>query len=596
MKRIIAALFSFIFLLAALVGLRRHLLARIIGISRPRYAVRIERGLHLPMRDGVTMATDHYAPSTAHTQPTILIRSPYGRHLRASPFGAYLQFVARLFAERGYHVLVQDTRGRFDSGGDYNPPFDETNDGLDTLAWLDKQPWHNGAVGLWGPSYLGVVQWALAPHAPQVKAMMPMVTCTRLQDILLPDGTFDLGLAMRWIAILEELEKHKARPYPHSLMLLTTIEKSLKPAFTHLPISNAEAVATGRSIPYYHTWMEHASPDDPFWHVLSGSITTAGVRAPVHFVGGWYDFFLRPLLKDYAALKAQGQQPHLTIGPYHHFNGMVTPLALRAGLAWFDRHLKNLTPNKRHSTTTRTALQKREDGGEVNGDDSPVNIYIMGADEWRAFPDYPPPSDTAELYLHPDRQLSAAPPMVEQSFDRYTYDPSDPTPILGGTQFSPRAGAKDNRPLMQRRDVLAYTSPVLTEPVEIIGAVRLQLYVASSLEYADFFGRLCDVHPNGKAINICEGLFRITPNNSVRAPDGSTCIEIDLWSTAYRFQPKHHIRLLLSSGAHPRWARNLGTGESLTDATTFKIAEQTIYHDRAHPSHLLLPVTTGRLP
>jgi hypothetical protein len=576
MKRIIAALFSLIFLLAALVGLRRHLLARIIGISRPRYAVHIERGLHIPMRDGVTLATDHYAPVTAHTQPTILIRSPYGRHLRASPFGAYLQFVARLFAERGYHVLVQDTRGRFDSDGDYNPPFDETNDGLDTLAWLGKQPWHNGDVGLWGPSYLGVVQWALAPHAPQVKAMMPMVTCTRLQDILLPDGTFDLGLAMRWIAILEELEKHKARPYPHSLMLLTTIEKSLKPAFTHLPISNAEAVATGRSIPYYHTWMEHASPDDPFWHLLSGNITTAGVRAPVHFVGGWYDFFLRSLLKDYAALKAQGQQPHLTIGPYHHFNGMVTPLALRAGLAWFDRHLKQI------------------ESQDVTG--LPVHIYIMGADEWRALPDFPPPSEANGLYLHPERQLSAALPTVEQSVDSYTYDPSDPTPILGGTQFSPRAGAKDNRPLMQRRDVLAYTSPALTEAVEIIGAVRLQLYVASSLEYADFFGRLCDVHPNGKAINICEGLLRITPDNIARAPDGSVCIEIDLWSTAYRFQPRHHIGLLLSSGAHPRWARNLGTGEPLTNATTFKIAEQTIYHDRAHPSHLLLPVTSGKLP
>jgi putative CocE/NonD family hydrolase len=220
----------------------------------------------------------------------------------------------------------------------------------------------------------------------------------------------------------------------------------------------------------------------------------------------------------------------------------------------------------------------------------------MGADEWRAFPDYPPPSETRELYLQPDQQLGAAPPAIETSSDHYTYDPSDPTPILGGTQFSPRAGAKDNRPLMLRRDVLAYTSSVLTEPVEIIGAVRLQLYIASSLEYADFFGRLCDVHPNGKSINICEGLFRITPQNIVRADDGSACIEIDLWSTAYRFLQKHRIRLLLSSGAHPRWARNLGTGEPLTDATTFKIARQTIYHDRAHPSHLLLPVTAGRLP
>lgn len=556
-----------------LFALRRRALAWVGRLPAPKYRIRVERKLRIPAYDGVILVADHYAPQIDSPLPTILIRTPYGRSGRYSPFGAFLAFIGRLFAERGYHVIIQDTRGRFESGGIFNPPFDETDDGLATLEWLDAQPWHDGKVGLWGPSYLGIVQWALAPHAPQVKAIMPMVTSSDLRSVLMPDDTLDLGLAMRWVAILDSLEKHKQHPYPATLFLLTSVEKQIEPAFKHLPLEEAEAVAVGKPVDYYRNWLDHRDQDDPLWRDLSTKIRRTS-ETPVHLVGGWYDFFLRGLLADYAALKEAGQTPYLTIGPNHHFNGMVSPLALREGLRWFDVHLHG------------NAQAQRE---------RPVHLYIMGLNQWRALKDFPPSSRSALLYLGAGRALTRAHSDDSESFDSYVYDPADPTPILGGNQFNPRAGAKDNRPLERRCDVLTYTSDVLTSPVEIIGTGRLTLYAHSSVEHTDFFARLCDVYPDGLSINICDGFVRVTPERMSRLPDGTQCIEIDLWATAYHFKRGHRIRLLVASGAHPRWARNLGTGESWVSGQTVKVAQQTIYHDALHPSALMLPVTAGQI-
>ncbi len=573
MKRFNWLILSLLVLIGLLWRGHRWLLGKLLGLSDPQYHIGLERGLRVPARDGVPLATDHYFPITRQPQPTILVRSPYGRGAHASIFGLYLSIAAHLFAERGYHVLVQDTRGRFDSGGHFDPPFDETDDGLATLDWLRGQIWHNGKVGLWGPSYLGITQWALAPHAPEVKALFPMVTTSSLQDVLFPDNSFDLGLAIRWVTILELLEHSKRHPYLTSPLLLPRVERAIRPAFRHLPLENADAVAVGHSIDYYARWTEHATPDDPLWDGIRERIRlTKGV--PVHLVGGWYDFFLRPLLADYATLKAQGERPYLTIGPYHHFIGMATPDVLHEAVSWFDTYLKE------------QAHQCRQ---------QPVKIYVMGANEWRSLPDWPPPSQPTQFYLQPQHGLLRQMPATDNPPDHYVYNPADPTPIVGGAQFNVLAGAKDNRRLEARPDVIRYTSPELTEPLEIIGRVSLNLYAQSSLTHADFFARLCDVHPDGRSINICDGLFHITPESPVQQPDGTWCLEIDLWATAYRFKPGHRIRLLVASGAHPRWMRNLGTGEAPAKATQMQSARQTIFHDPAHPSALILPVTGGRL-
>lgn len=549
--------------------MRWHLVGRLLGLGSPRHRVRVESGLWVPTRDGIVLATDHYFPVRRGQYPTILIRSPYGRREEAGAFGVFLSFFARRFAERGYHVVVQDTRGRFDSGGVFEPYFHEKADGLDTIRWLEGQPWFNGVIGLWGPSYLGIVQWAIAAESPAIRAMVPAVTSSRLQSIVYPDGALDLGLTMRWMKIFQALDQVRGRPLVAAVPLLWEIEQSIAPAFEALPVAEADQAALGEPVPFYREWLRNSGPDSALWRQMAADARTEAVTAPVHLIGGWYDFFLRGLLEDYAALRAAGRRPYLTIGPWSHFtptNPMVMFDALREGIAWFDAHLKGAPARLRAK---------------------PVRILIMGADEWRDLDDWPPPAVETAYYLHSSGLLGQRAPDADDPPDHYVYDPADPTPAVGGAQFSLGAGPRDNSALEARPDVLTYTTPPLRAPVEVIGPVRLALYVRSSLDHTDFFGRLCDLHPDGRSVNVCDGLFRLSPGMGEPGPDGARRILIDMWATAYRFKPGHCIRLQVSSGAHPHWNRNLGTGDLL--GSEMRVAAQTVYHDAARPSALLLP-------
>jgi putative CocE/NonD family hydrolase len=224
-----------------------------------------------------------------------------------------------------------------------------------------------------------------------------------------------------------------------------------------------------------------------------------------------------------------------------------------------------------------------------------VQVFVMGVGGWREMDDWPPPSRPLAYYLRPNaassRQALPAKPDETLPPSEYVYDPHNPTPSLGGALMSVHAGRRDNRALESRSDVLTFTTPPLERPLEIIGPVRLVLYVRSSQSFTDFFGRLCDVQPDGRSINICDGLLRIAPGVGQLQPDGCLRSEIDLWSTAYRFAGGHRLRLQVSSGAHPRWSRNPGSGEPLATAVRLIPAQQAVYHDRLHPSALVLPAT-----
>jgi putative CocE/NonD family hydrolase len=555
-----------LFLIAALgYGLRRSLFAWWLGLPRPRCRVRVERGLMIPMNDGVRLCADHYHPITTKQCPTILIRSPYGRNARLSAFGWLTEFCARRFAERGYEVLVQDTRGRFDSEGEFEPFFYEREDARSTFDWLAQQGWFDGQLGMWGPSYLGIVQWVAADD-PVVKALFPGVTASNLYDLIFPDGALDLGLLMRWMALLRIQQKRRSLMLQAAIML--EVERDVHPSFRHLPVIEADEAMRDGKVDYYRRWLDAALYDPSFAEQLR-PVDHRQVRAPAHLFGGWYDFFLRGMLEDYASLKAAGQTPYLTIGPWKHVSNLfLMPTMLKPGIEWFDAHLKS----ERHGLRS-----------------DPVRLYVMGANEWREYAEYPPPSRPQHYYLGGGKRLELQPGDAPPS--RYCYDPAQPTPIVGGTQFSLWAGPRDNRKLERRADVVTFTTEPLEHQVEVIGPVSVELYVRSSSEYTDFCARLCDVHPDGRSINICDGLFRVEPGKGEIQPDGSLRIKIDLWATAYRFLPGHRIRLLVSSSAHPRWARHTNTANPLTDTIT-RPAEQTVYHDRDHPSALVLPITT----
>lgn len=534
-------------------------------------AIKVERNLRIPMRDGITLAADHFAPSQLQRDnaPTILIRTPYGRYWQHGWFGLMVAFVARHLARHGYHVLTQDVRGRFDSEGSFDPYFTEREDGLATLEWLKTQPWFNGQLGMWGPSYLGVVQWAIA-DAPEMRAMFAMITSSRLYDIVFPDGAYDMGLILRWIMLLRLGERPKYRSLLTGLRIVEDMEQRVRHAAMTLPIVEADAHLDGQPFDYIRRWLDSASPDDPIWQERLRGVEHAQVDGAVHLVGGWYDFFLRGMLNDYAALKAAGKQPQLTIGPWHHFSYMFLMWnTLGMAVDWFDRRLKN-SPSASQSSA-----------------DLPVRIYVMGANEWREYPDFPPVSQPRRFYLAGAQRLSDQPETSEP--DHFVYDPANPTPVLGGAQFAMNAGPCDNRPLESRSDVLLYTSAVFDTPFEFIGAVWLELYAQSSREYTDFFARLCDVAPNGRSINICDGLVRVNPDVGTLCEDGTRRLEIDLWATAWHVKSGHRLRVIIAGGAHPRWSRHTGSANPLTD-TILTPAQQTIFHDPQHPSALILPV------
>jgi uncharacterized protein len=554
---------------AATYVFRRNLLAAALKLPPPRNAVGVERDIPIAMPDGVVLRADHYYPKAAGSFPTVLVRSGYGRELEAGLFGrAFAQLLVG-FAERGYHVVIQTTRGRFESEGEFGPLLGARADGLATLDWLARQPWFNGAAGMWGASWLGYMQWAVAAGAPaHLRAIAPSITASQLHTFTFPDGAFGLDAMLRWVTTIN-LDGVPGKP--PAKRPGGEIRRAVSAAMMHLPLVESDALAIGEPMPYYREYFAHPRPDDPYWHAADRSGLMAEVSAPATLVSGWYDLFLRELLADYAALKAAGKEPYLTIGPWYHMNLLATFESLRQGLAWFDAHLKG-------------------DCGALRV--KPVRVYVMGAGEWREMDVWPPPAHPRQYYLHAQARLGMEQPSAASAPDTYRYDPADPTPAVGGPLFSTRqAGPKDNRVLEARDDVLCYSTARLEHDVELMGTARVTLHVRSSRAHTDFFARLCDVRADGRSINITDGLLRIEPGKGEARPDGSLRIEIDLWPTAYRFRTGNRIRLHVSSGAHPRWSRNLGAGEPIGTGTRMFAADQTVYHDSAHPSAVMLPLT-----
>ncbi|MBN2548995.1 MAG: CocE/NonD family hydrolase [Anaerolineales bacterium] len=574
------------FLGLALLGLglyrfRRHLLGYWLGLRPHRHAVTVRRGLKIAMPDGVQLAADHYAPSSTRLYPTVLIRTPYGRSQAAGLSGVMPDFIARRFAERGYNVLVQDVRGRFDSQGEFEPFVHEESDGRTTLDWLEKQAWFNGVLGMWGQSYLGYVQWAIAPGAPlYLKALLPAVTGSQLPQADRQDGALGLDMLLRWFIQMDDMDRLKGRTGIFQTWRFNAAlqERRLQRAARRLPLGEADQVATGRSIPYYQDVLRGLDAQTAPTNQAVPSPRVKHLTAAVHLVSGWQDFLLRQLLADYEDMRLSGQHPYLTIGPWNHLDLECLWETLRQGLTWFDACLKG----------DRSGLRE-----------NPVRIYVMGKNQWREMESWPPFSNPVRYYLHAAQdgrpacsgRLLLDAPAESSPPDTYTYDPAHPTPSLGGALMTWQGGVVDNRTLEKRADVITYTSSILEKELEIIGPVQLVLYVRSSLEYTDFFARLCDVTPAGRSLNVCDGLLRLRPGLGVPQPDGSLRLQVELWPTAYCFLPGHCLRLQVSSGAHPRWNRNLGTGEPVLTGVRMLKAEQTLYHDQEHPAELILPGT-----
>lgn len=538
-------------------ALASFLLARAYKLAPPTNRVRRHRDIAVPMDDGVTLATDHFEPLGKAPAPTILLRTPYGRRGFA--------VIAYAYARRGYHVLVQSCRGTEKSGGTFEPLVNERADGLATIAWLKQQAWFDGRLGTSGPSYLGYCQWAIS-DAPEVAAMAIKVSSAEFRSVVFPAEAFHLGLWLNWVQTVEGLKD--GRWSVLRSILFGAFEKRSEAAARVLPLIEADITVAGTKVPFWRHWFENALEDGPFWHAIDHRPRIDPQTPPVHLLSGWYDFMIEQLLADYAALVAAGNQPYLTISSSTHISGGNEADNPFDTLAWMDAFLKG----------DRSRLRKH-----------PVRLEISGIGKWHEGPVFPPAGAKPQtLHLAAPGALSPEAPSPAPP-SRYRYDPADPTPNLGGAIFAfSNTGALDNAPREARADVLTFTTDPLAEPVTIIGNCRLRLHALTSLPHADFFVRLCDVDLKGVSINICDGFLRTT-QATARRLDGSIVLDITLQATAHCFAEGHRLRLQVSSGAHPRYARNLGSDEPIGTAQAMVPVDIEILHDPNHPSALTLP-------
>jgi uncharacterized protein len=376
-------------------------------------------------------------------------------------------------------------------------------------------------------------------------------------------GSFNLADTLGWLYLMA----HQKDSFVAALTTSFAAQRRLSPLWNHLPLADLDRLALGNTVRQWQDYLAHPGPDD-YWEAIDFRRGLDASTAEFHLTGGWYDIFLPDTITDYLTLRRLGRRPRLVIGSWTHVQ-TVNGIVVRDTLEFLGRALA-------------------DSGG--HDPRPPVLLQQGGTGRWLEFEDWPPAAVETAWRLQPQGGLAPLEPPASEP-DRYRYDPLDPTPSVGGALLNPRAaGSKDNRKLESRRDVLVYTSEPLTDDLDLAGPLAADLFVRSSLEHTDFFARLCDVDRGGRSVNVSDGLVRLGPGpgaGEVRR------IRIEMWPLCHRFRRGQRLRLQVSSGAHPRFARNLGSGEPLGTGTTLHVADQEIFHDPKRSSALLLPALSA---
>jgi len=576
------------------------------GFASVPAAVTVELDVPMQLRDGVTLRANIYRPAGEGRWPVLMTRLPYGKDL---PIGSAMLDPVQA-ARRGYVVIVQDTRGTGKSDGDWQPFIHEAWDGVDAIIWAAALPYSTGEVGMYGASYFGFTQWSAAKHQPSaLKALVPFQTWRDpLNGMFTRGGAVELGIGASWhlgMGMNVLMRRHAADPQTLALVLRSWAAEvdALGPeGYWSLPLADFAPLRRQDVAPAFFEPL--ASPNDPSAEPTASATIAghlAGVLTPSYNIGGWYDIFLGDTIAAYLAMREAGAPARLLIGPWSHSDqgGRVGQInfgqAAQSGLIdlqtdlhslelrWFDHWLKGI------------------DTGMM--DEPPVKIFVMGANVWRDEAEWPLARAAAvPFYLHANGRLALDAPEGEEP-DTYVYDPADPAPTLGGaTLMTPEfpSGAYDQAAIEARPDVLLYTSGVLGRDTEVTGPVQVHLWAASSASDTDFVARLTDVFPDGRSINLTDGIVRARYRNAAQG-EAPSLIEpgqpylyiIDLWATSNVFKAGHCIRLQITSSSFPRWDRNPNTGHALGADAELAVAQQTILHDSEHPSFVLLPLVAG---
>jgi uncharacterized protein len=539
-------------------------MTRQLKLGPKRNKITVERAVQVPMRDGSILVADHYAPVTAAARPTILMRCPYGR-------GWQMTLMARPFAERGYHVLLQSCRGTFGSAGVFTPGIDEAADGQDTVAWLRGQSWFDGRLATVGASYLAFAAWALAlDPPPELFAMAVHISPHDLAAAGFGQGPFELYNLLMWSDLMAHQERFGA-----ARMMWRTMnaERRLAPALARLPLAATSASLAGGA-PWYADWIAHADPADPYWTGYSAAAALQRVAVPTLLISGFHDFFVAQTMTQYQALRERGVPVGLTVGPWTHMT-LDMSIALRETVAWLDAFSDG---NAAASPPRRPA----------------VRVWTSGSDTWQELADWPPPGAVRQSFFLTAAGGLAGEPLAADAVTSFRYDPADPTPSVGGRIMSMRSGgSQDNTALEARPDVLTFSTPPLERAIRVAGVPAATLYLSSDNPHHDIFVRLCDVDEQGMSRNLTDQIVRPVPAGVTA--DRLREVSILLTDVSHVFLPGHQIRLQVSGGAHPRFARNLGTADLVNGRAMVPVTHR-ISHDAEHPSALVLPVLGAGAP
>jgi uncharacterized protein len=553
--------------------------------SAPARTCRIMRNVRVSMRDGVELATTVYLPIDDGEYPVVLVRNAYNRVLLSDAY----------YPDHGMVLVVQDVRGRYDSDGEWYPFTAEEADGRDTLEWIHAQPWCNGKVGMFGASYLAGTQFAIGLEAPElVTALNPQFMAGDCwQHAYYIDGVFSLALTWSWLCF-----ECSSRTSEAAMMPLFDVKDVLET----LPIIEMDERSGAGVVPFYRDYVTRTGYDEE-WDTLNIRSRADRFTTPMLLVGGWYDNYAGETVKNYLSIRENAPTPEIRdshrmiLGPWPH------GISATSELGELDFGENALAEN---DLTHRWLDCMLHDGTSSDFQQAPIRIFVMGVNEWRDEYEWPLPGTRYESYhLRSDGGLTTGTPQDETP-DEYTYNPANPVPTTGGNHsvgpYNPglyehcKVGPMDQREVEARDDVLVYTSDPLDEDTEVTGEVVVKLFAASSARDTDFVARLTDVYPDGRSICIAEGVIRARWRESVwDAPkliEPNTILNytIDLQVTSNVFKKGHRIRLDITSSNFPLWDRNLNTGGDPATGTEMKIADQLIYHDADHPSHLVLPV------
>lgn len=555
------------------------------GVRPATYRVIEEGNVGFAAQDGTWLAADIYHPKGLSRSPAILVRIPFTDTLENR---LRSRLIAHYWASRGYSVVVQGTRGRYRSGGRYYPLVSERDDGIDTLKWIAKQDWFDGRLAMWGGSAFGYTQWAISDQQnPGAQAFFIQIASSDFYRMFYSGNAFNLESALYWAIRSRGDQDREVTP------------EDLDRGLWHVPLLKADDVAIGDT-DFFNDWLLHPNRD-AYWTQIDGVNRAQSIQAPVLFLGGWFDPFLPTQLTDFQAVQGRQDNPRvadesrLIIGPWGHANSAKLPpdnlevpyrkASVLPSIPWFDAQLNP---------------------GEEAQPQPKVLIFVMGENRWREEDEWPLARTVYTPYyldstkgansLAGDGTLLPGQMTTGRESDVFTYDPEHPVPTSGGAMLGDRSGMQLQHAIESRHDVLVYSTPVLDKNVEVTGPVKAILYVTTSAPSTDFTAKLVDVHPDGSAYNVSDGILRRRYAQQPGGMQSPQKIEIDLWPTSNVFFMGHRIRLEVSSSNFPHYDRNPNTGESLATTTEMRRANQRVFHSSLYPSQIILPIVPEMSP